>query len=198
MEDEFNLTKVKGISKNEWYISSYNYPTPGSISNNKIIRYLDQNYLTLYDTYDLNSSVLPLYSSTIVTRLDAIRCSTTDSLYLFVSGIEHVKLTSFSSDLIFRPLSLSRLGRNENEITSTSPNIFALSPNNVWIPTTKYGIYHYNGFDMQKIESIPNLPYGNNLHSGLITQMVLSESGRLWILMMSETQQYVLIQGTPL
>ena len=198
MEDEFNLNKVAGISETEWYISGYKYPDPRATVNNKIYRVLNGTITVIYDNYHIDSSILPLFGSTSTTRIDAIRCCISDSLYLFISGEVQVKLSSFENELNFRSINLSKLSSGINEISHFSGYITAFTPNDVWIPTIWFGLYHYNGIDVKKIESIPSINYGDTRSDGVLRQVKKSKSGKLWMLMETGSQQYILIQGTPL
>jgi len=196
MDDGFNLTKVSGISKTEWYLSGYKYSTAYRAFISKTYRYLNGQWLTLYDSSQNESSILNLRNSLLVNRLQAFRCSDTDSLYLYISGASTFKITSFGHELQFREINLRGLYLDNDE-SFRSGWVFGSNPNNIWMPTLYYGLYHYNGSTVQKIETIPGLPYGDMSHWGLVNQMVFSKSGKIWMLMETKVQNYILIQGTP-
>lgn len=197
MEDRYNLKRVSGISKTEWYIIGYKYLDPRKPSVDKVYRMLNGSITILYDSTDLESSILSLDVEWI-TDISAIRCVQTDSLYLFVSGSDSYKLTSFEHELSFQSLNLTKLSSGVIEIKLTNGFVFAFTPFDIWLPTLRYGIYHYNGMDIKKIETIPNLNYGDVYQLGQMVNVKKSDSGKLWILMETWSQNYILIQGTPL
>jgi hypothetical protein len=196
MEDEFNLTKVSGVSKSELYISGYKQPDPRSFAISRIYRILQGQNIKLYDTQNPEQSILKLNKSDEVSRLSVYRCTSTDSLYLAISANTTFKLTSYGHELDFKELNLHEF-IPFNTINISSGEVFMSTPNDIWVPTIYYGLYHYNGLNVQKIETIPGLPYGNTNDWGIVRKMVFSKSGKIWMLMETKVQNYILIQGTP-
>lgn len=196
MEDGFNLIEVSGISSSELYISSYK-GIIGNPTNYKLYRYLDDTWITLYDTRQSEANYLSLNSSSQITRVKAFRCLNTDSLYLFIPGESTFKVSSYSNELSFNEVDLKSFNSTLMD-NINSGWVFGSNPNDIWTPTMYYGIYHYDGSTIQKMESIPQLPYGDTAHWGIMNQMVFSASGKIWMLIESKVQNYILIQGTPL
>ena len=188
----FSFTTVAGISKKEIYASAQLNLVTGQ-SYEQVWKYLDDRWIKLMDNQDSTGMAIQIpEAADEVYGVAAIRCSVTDSLYLYVVGFASFEFTSQGQSLLFTKRNLATEGLPSSQQASGFITLF--SPNDYWVSGLEYQIYHWNGSDFKKIEPIPALPYGQLW--GVVSRVQRSHSGKMWMLLEMSSQVFAVLQGT--
>jgi hypothetical protein len=192
---DFHFTKVIGISKTEVYFRAVVSLSSGQFFD-QIWKYYNKSWIKLLDNQDtLNTPIKIPEAGDEVYNISVYRCSVSDSLYLYIVGRESFEFSTKGNSLIFNKTNLRSKGLSLASLGIDAGYISVFSPNDYWISSFRYYLYHFNGIDFQKIETIPALPYGQLW--GYISQIRKNKSGKIWILVETNSQSYSVIQGVP-
>lgn len=192
---DFHFTKVIGISKTEVYFRAVISLSSGQYFD-QIWKYYQNSWIKLLDNQDtLNTPIKIPEAGDEVYNISAYRCSISDSLYLYIVGRESFEFSTKGNSLIFNKTNLRSKGLSLSSLGIDAGYISVFSPMDYWISSFRYYLYHYNGIDFQKIEPIPTLPYGQLW--GNISQIKKNKSGKIWMLLETNSQSYSVIQGVP-
>ena len=194
---EFNFYKVSGITKNEIYLRAARSLTTGE-HYTQIWKYYDNSWTKLMDNQDTTNTPIKITQSAngnIVNEIDVFRCSITDSLLLVVTGRESYEFYSKRNSNEFTKVNLTSKGLPLSQLHKTGLYVTLYSPNDYWITSADYDLYHWNGKDFKKIEPSPSLPYGQPW--GVVSRIKKNNSGKIWMLLEMDPQVYAVIQGTP-
>jgi len=185
---EFNFTKVTGINKNEMYFYAHKFLISGE-SFSQIWKYFNCNWTKLLDTQDsVDMAIQISEAGSQVNNIAVSRCSITDSLLIYIVGKALYEFSTEGHSLVFKKKELAALSRGIGYIS-------LFSPKDYWISALEYQLYHWNGSNLQKIEPIPTLPYGQLW--GDIRSIRKGSSGKIWMVVEMSSQVYAVIQGTP-
>ena len=191
---DFNLIKIAGISKTEKYILG-DSAIPGR-HYQQIWKLLNSDWIKLYDNCDTtNTPIQPPVTNDDINSIAAVRCSISDSLYLYAVGEESYEFSTKGNSLVFEKVNLASKGLPLSPIHKPAARISLFSPNDYWISSAWYYLYHWNGSNFQKIEPISTLPYGEPI--GVTSHIQKSGSGKIWMVLEMDSQVYAVIQGTP-
>lgn len=190
----FNLVRVSGISKSEIYILG-DSAVPGR-HYQQIWKLLNSDWIKLYDNFDTTNTPIQLpVANDDVNSIAAVRCSISDSLYLYTVGEESYEFSTKENSLVFEKVNLASKGLPLSSFYKPAANIRMFSPNDYWISSAWYYLYHWNGSNFQKIEPISTLPYGEPIGVTLCIQK--NSSGKIWMVLEMDSQVYAVLQGTP-
>jgi len=193
---EFNFYKVVGISKSEIYLRAARSLATGE-HYAQIWKYFNNSWSKLMDNQDTMNTlikILPSANGNIVNDIDVYRCSMTDSLLLVLTGSESYEFYSKGNSNEFREVNLTSKGLQLSLLKKTGLYVTLYSPNDYWITSGYYNIYHWNGKDFKKIEPSPTWPYGQPW--GVVSRIKKNDSGKIWMLLEMEPQVYSVIQGS--
>ncbi len=191
---EFSFYSITGISKSEIYACAYQSLATGEWFQQGW-KFEQGVWKKLYDTQDTAGTPLHLTASDSPNEIGVWRCSSTDSLKLYVIGDQSYLFQSIGQQLDFRGINLSDMGLPLKQNGRTGLHVFVFNPNDVWITGTRYNFYHWNGSDFQKIV-VPGLP-NNDTQFGSQLRFVKTASGRIFIPSEVSSQVYVMVQGAP-
>lgn len=191
---EFNLLRVSGIEKSELYILG-GYNIPGK--HFQQIWKLSKNiWIKLLDNLDTVKTPIEITESgDEINDIAAFRCSVSDSLFLFVGGAESFIFETKGNDLSFRKTNLSIKGLPISSLNKAVSRITIFTPNDIWISSLRYYLYHWNGSNFQKTEPISTLPYENLW--GYFSRVTRSSSGKTWMILEMNSQVYAVLQALP-
>ncbi len=192
---DYQLAKISGITKNEIYIHAFKY-TQLSEPLNQLWKLHNGEWIKLMDS--LIPSGLPIHvpeAEGNITDLAAFRCNRTDSLNLYLTGWESFRFESLGQTLSFEKHNLKNDDLPLWAMRQSAWQISVFSPNDIWIRAARYQIWHWNGMDYRKIEPSPTWPYGQLWGSTI--RMHRGASGKVWMLLETNRQEYSVVQGTP-
>jgi hypothetical protein len=185
----FNIVKIHGNSKSEFYALG-DSAIPGT-HYQQIWRFAEGMWIKLLDNQDTSGTPIQIPEAVHeVTDIAVSRCSITDSLHLYVTGRASFEFTSSGTSLAFERTPLFLPGANY-----LWGRIFLFSPNDHWITRSEYHMYHWNGTNLQKMEPVPWLPYGQ-LWGTTIT-LKRGQSEKTWLVLEMDSQVYAVLQGLP-
>jgi hypothetical protein len=191
----FTFNHINGVSKTEVYASAYLSLATGQ-DYEQYWKYDGTVWSKLFDNQDTTGNVVTLpgdYSE--MTDVAAYRCPVTDSLSLYFGGWDSFLLQSKGQSKNFSATNLSFLGLPLHSFGSTALVIDLFFPNDVWIFSSRYDCYQWNGNNFQQI-SIPGIPMPES-GFGVIGRMVKTKSGKVFFPCEVSPQVYVVAQGTP-
>ena len=191
----FTFYHINGVSKNEVYASAYLSLTSGQ-DYEQYWKFDGSTWYKLFDNQDTTGNIISLpgdYSG--LTDVAAYRCSVTDSLRLYLGGWDSYLLQSKGQSLSFSTMNLSAIGLPLHSLGSTAVRIDLFSPNDVWIFSSRYDCYQWNGINFQQI-NIQGLPAPESSF-GSIGRMVKTNTGKVFFPCEVSSQIYVVAQGTP-
>lgn len=191
----FNLFRVKGVSKNEIYILGY-FTTNENVTYPQIWKYYNRNWIKLLDDLDTVGTYIKIPDNEhAIGDIYAHRCDITDSLQLYIIGWESYLFKTKGNSLNYKGINLTYLGLPLRTMERTGLDINAFSPNDIWIFGTRYNFYHWNGLSFKRI-IIPGLP-NDDMHFGDQRKMIKTKSGKIFLPTEIASQVYVIAQGTP-
>jgi hypothetical protein len=192
---DYHLTKITGISKNEIYIQAFKY-TQLNEPLHQLWKLHNGEWFKLMDT--VSPSGLPIQVAEAegnITDLAVFRCDRSDSLSLYLTGWESFRFMSVGQHLTFEKHNLKNDGLPLRAMGQSAWQISVFSPNDIWIRAARYQMWHWNGLDYQKIEPDPSWPYGQLW--GSMSRMQCGPSGKIWMLLETNSQVYSVVHGTP-
>ena len=185
---EFNLTRVTGISKTEIYLRAVKSLATGEFYQ-QIWKYSDNVWVKLLDNQNTTGTPIqiPEVGSDIY-DIAANRCSITDTLSLYIvgGGLFEFKSKGNQNEYVKREIVSFR---------QPMGYIAFFSPNDYWLSSIGYYLFHWNGTNRQKIEPIPSLPYGQLW--GAFRPLKKGSSGKTWLVLEMDSQVYTILQGVP-
>ena len=190
----FTLTRIRGVSKTEMYISALLYNAADQ-EYNQYWKYDGTNWYKLFDNQDTTGNVIALpadYSK--MTDVAPYRCPATDSLKLYLAGWNSFLLQSkgqaqnYSVQNLSPALPLHNMG-------NTAVIVDLFTPNDIWMLSPEYNFYQWNGADFEQVY-IPGLP-GPETYTGIVRNMTKTQSGKIFFPAEVSPQVYVVAQGTP-
>ena len=186
----FNFWRIVGISKDELYAGA-GFSPPGGLLYQQIWRFAGGMWTKLLDNQDTSGTPIQIpEAGHEVTDLAASRCSITDSLRLYVTGRACFEFASRGDSLTFVKTPLFLPGTSY-----LWGRIFLFSPNDYWVTRSEYHMYHWNGTDLQKMEPVDELPYGQLWGSTICINRC--QSGKTWLVLEMGSQVYAVLQGVP-
>ncbi|HTY11736.1 MAG TPA: hypothetical protein VMF88_11770 [Bacteroidota bacterium] len=191
----FTFNHVNGVSKTEIYASGYSSLASGS-DYEQYWKYDGIKWSKLFDNQDTVENVISLPGDySVLTDINAYRCSATDSLQLYLGGFDSFLLQSKGQSLNFAATNLSSLGLPFHSFGSVALVINIFSPNDVWFCSARYESYQWNGSTFQQI-IIPGIPPPES-GFGAISRIVKTSNGKAFFSNEVSPQVYVVAQGTP-
>ena len=190
---DFNITRIVGVSKNELYVRAVLSLATGEYFQ-QIWKYQNNNWIKLLDNQDTTGTIITIpEAGDEINDIAAFRCSITDSLYLYIVGRESFLFKTKGNSLNFSKENLVSKGLPSASLEFVG-RIFLFSPNDYWLTSLRYNIYHWNGIDFQKIEPL-SFPYGQLW--GAVGSIKKGSSGKIWMILEMGSQVYSVLQGKP-
>ena len=172
----FTFNHVNGVSKTELYASGYLSLSSGQ-DYQQYWKYDGTKWSKLFDNQDTVGNVVSLPGDySVMTDINAYRCSATDSLQLYFGGFDSFLLQLKGQSFDFSAINLSSLGLPFHSLGSVALVINIFSPNDVWFFTARYECYQWNGTNFQQI-IIPTIPPPES-GFGAISRMVKTSNGK--------------------
>ena len=192
---KFTFNHINGISKTEIYASGYLSLATGS-NYEQYWKYDGTKWSKLFDNQDTVGNVVSLPGDySVMTDINAYRCSATDSLQLYLGGFDSFLLQSKGQSFNFSAINLSSLGLPFHSLGSVALVISIFSPKDMWFCTARYESYQWNGSTFQQI-IIPAIPPPES-GFGAISRIVKTSNGKAFFSNEVSPQVYVVAQGTP-